>query len=79
MGETAQIGKLLKTLKNTGIKSEEEIIENELFPKGLFIFAKLKSWLPREPLSFAKIRKESKFVLDKGALKTWSVKMEDDD
>jgi hypothetical protein len=78
MGETAQIGKLLKTLKNSGIKSEEEIIESALFPKGLFIFAKLKSWLPREPLSFDKIKKESKFVLDKGALNSWKG-MEDDD
>ncbi len=79
MQDTAQIGKLLKTLKNTGIESEEEIIENELFPKGLFIFAKLKTWLPREPLSFDKIKKEAKFVLDKGALATWKGKDDEDD
>jgi hypothetical protein len=79
MKETAQIGKLLKTLKNSGIKSDEEIIESALFPKGLFIFAKLKTWLPREPLSFAKIKKESKFMLDKGALSSWKGKDDEDD
>ena len=79
MEDKAQIGKLLKTLKNRGIKSEEDVVETALFPKGLFIFAKLKTWLPREPLSFDKIKKESKFVLNKGALASWRGKMEDDD
>jgi hypothetical protein len=77
--EPANIGKLLKTLKNKGLISEEEAIDNELHPKGTFIFARFKSWLPREPIDFAKIKKDAKFVLNKGALSTWRGKdMEDD-
>lgn len=77
--EPTNIGKLLKTLKAKGLASEEEVIDEGLHPKGRFIFARLKSWLPREPLDFAKIKKDAKFVLNKGALATWRGKEMDDD
>jgi len=74
-----RIGELLKALKKRGVTNEEDIIENAMFPKGLFIFARFKSWLPREPMDFAKIKKDSKFVLDTWALATWRNKEEEDD
>ena len=73
-----KIGELLKALQKRGVTSEEDVIENAMFPKGTFIFARFKSWLPREPIDFVKIKKDSKFVLDTWALKTWTAKEEDD-
>jgi len=79
MEDNVTIGKLLKTLKNSGMANEEDIVESALFPKGLFIFAQFKSWLPHEPLDFAKIKKDAKFVLNKAALASWRGKEMDDD
>jgi hypothetical protein len=76
--QESKIGNLLKTLKKRGITSDSDIIEDSMFPKGLFIFAKLKTWLPREPIKFENIMKNAKFVLDEQALKSWSGKIEDD-
>lgn len=77
--ESGTVSKLLATLKRRGLANEKEAVEEGMFPKGLFIFAKLKTWHPREPIDFAKIRDESKFVLDEWALSTWKGKDEEDD
>ena len=73
------IGQLMATLKKRDLEFEKEVVEKGMFPKGTFIFARFKTWLPREPLSFDKIKKESKFVLNKRALASWRGKMEDGD
>jgi len=67
-----KIGELLKALKTSGITPKDEIIENAMFPKGTFIFARFKSWLPRKPIDFGEIKKNAKFILDTEALKTWN-------
>ena len=77
--EPVKFGTLLKTLKNRGLASEEELVEQKMYPKCRFIFARFKSWLPREPIDFAKIKKDAKFVLNKWALSTWRGKDEEDD
>jgi hypothetical protein len=69
-----QIGELLKALKTSGITPEDEVIENAMFPKGTFIFARFKTWLPRKHIDFSEIKKNTKFVLDIEALNSWKEK-----
>jgi hypothetical protein len=73
------IGQLMATLKKRGLEFEKEIVEEGMFPKGTFIFARFKTWHPREPIDFAKIKKDAKFILDTDALETWRGKDEEDD
>ena len=77
--EPIKFSQLLKTMRNRGLTSEEDVVEDKMYPKCRFIFARFKSWLPREPIDFDKIKKDAKFVLSKGALATWRNKDEDDD
>lgn len=73
------IGQLMATLKKRGLEFEKEIVEEGMFPKGTFIFARFKTWHPREQIDFAKIKKDAKFILDTDALETWREKDEEND
>lgn len=73
------IGQLMSTLKKRGLANEKEVVEDGMYPKGLFIFGKLKTWLPREFINFDYIKDSSKFVLDEWALSTWKGKDKEDD
>jgi hypothetical protein len=73
------IGQLMATLKKRGLEFEKETVEDGMFPKGTFIFARFKTWHPREPIDFTKIKTNAKFILDTDALETWREKDNEDD
>lgn len=73
------IGQLMATLKKRGLEYENEIVEEGMFPKGTFIFARFKTWHPPEPIDFTKIKKDVKFILDTDALASWRGKDKEDD
>ena len=57
--------------------NRETIIEKALFPHLKIFYCTFTQWHPREPLVYEDITKGAKYVLDTGALNTWSNKYDD--
>jgi len=63
-----------KDTKDTKDKttSKNQAIEDSIFPKVTIYYCSFIKWHPRIPISYHNIIENSKFVLDKNALRTWS-------
>lgn len=57
--------------------NRQTIIEKALFPHLKIFYCTFTQWKPREPLVYEDIMKDAKYVLDIGALNTWSNKNDD--
>jgi hypothetical protein len=57
--------------------NRQTIIEKALFPHLKIFYCTFTQWHPREPLVYEDIMKDAKYVLDTGALNTWSNKYDD--
>ena len=60
------------TVNHKDNDSRETLIEKALFPHLKIFYCTFTQWKPREPLVYEDIMKDAKYVLDIGALNSWS-------
>lgn len=62
----------IDTTNTIPLVNKNNLIEKNIFPMAKFYYCTLHNWHPRTPISFEEISKNAKFILDQGALDSWS-------